>query len=276
MRYNSHNAYGTIFKGMRMKKVIAEFIVTLLVLVAALGLGAYVIKVTVDNGGVLPVQFTSPDSGDGNESTSDASLLKKLSLKKTESRTDTVTAAEPTGTIFIGDSRFVGMDDAVDIEAENNQFVVAQVGEGLSWFKNAGLRRVKKLREENSALTHWRYVICLGVNDLSDIKNYMEEYDTLQEDPDVELILVSVNPVKNYPTISNDDIESFNEKLSDYADENGLQYIDTYRELADSGFSSTDGLHYSNSTYEKIYDIISDAISGSVDERSSSRASSKP
>lgn len=259
MRYNSHNDCA-VFKGTRMKKGIAEFIVTLLVLAAALGLGAYVIKVTIDNDGVLPIQFVKPDADDGSGSSSDSSLLRKLSLKKTESRTDTVSTPEPTGTIFIGDSRFVGMDDAVDIEGENNQFVVAQVGEGLSWFKNAGLKRVKKLREENTALTHWRYVICLGVNDLSDIKNYMAEYDTLQEDPDVELILVSVNPVKNYPTISNDDIESFNEKLSDYAKEKGLQYIDTYSELTESGFSSTDGLHYSNSTYEKIYDIISEAI----------------
>lgn len=252
-----------------MKKTVAEFIVTLLVLVTAVGLGAYVIKLTIDNDGVLPVQFVSPGSGgstggDGSSSGpstgSGTSLLNRLSLKKTESSTSTVTVAEPTGTIFIGDSRFVGMDGAVDIEGTNNQFVVAQVGEGLTWFKSNGMRQVKKIRKENSALTHWRYVFCLGVNDLWDIDAYLDEYDALREDPDVELILVSVNPVKNYPSITNSDIEDFNAKVKDYADENGLQYIDTYDALIDMGFSSTDGLHYSDSTYQDIYDIISEVI----------------
>ncbi len=247
-----------------MKKIIAEFIVTLLVLVAAVGLGVYVIHLTIENDGVLPVQFVSPSSSDGSDA-SDSSLLQKLSLKKTGSRTETVASAVPTGTIFIGDSRFVGMDGVVDIEDTNNQFVVAQVGEGLSWFKGNGLRQITKLRKENSALTHWRYVICLGVNDLWDADAYLEEYDILREDPDIELILVSVNPVKGYPTISNDDIESFNEKLSDYADENGLQYIDSYTELRESGYTTTDGLHYDDATYQKIYDIISEDIAPAAD-----------
>lgn len=246
-----------------MKKYIAEFIVTLVVLATAVSLGAYVVKVTIDNGGSL--FGTVADSSDGSTDTTPASrVIKNIRLSRSTSSTDTTGFPEPTGTVFIGDSRTVGMDGVVDIEGTNNQFVVAKVGEGLSWFKKSGVSSVEDLRKENSALTHWRLICLLGVNDLWDLDAYLEEFDTLREDSDVELILVSVNPVGNYPTISNTKIETFNEGLQDYAEENDLQYIDTYNFLMDTGYETQDGLHYKDTTYQEIYDQIESAIDTSA------------
>ena len=44
----------------------------------------------------------------------------------------------------------------------------------------------------------------------------------------------------------------FNEKIK----ESSAIYIDTYGYLIEDGFESPDGLHYNNSTYQKIYNYI--------------------
>lgn len=243
-----------------MKKYIAEFIVTLMVLAVSVGLGAYVVKVTIDNGGSLFGTVADNSDGSTDTSTPASRVMENIRLSRSTSSTDTTGTSEPTGTIFIGDSRTVGMDGVVDIEGTNNQFVVAKVGQGLSWFKKSGLSSVEELRKENSVLTHWRLICLLGVNDLWDLDAYLEEFDTLREDSEVELILVSVNPVDGHPSISNTKIETFNAGLQDYAEENSLQYIDTYDFLMDAGYETQDGLHYKDATYQEIYDQIESAI----------------
>ncbi|MEE3482316.1 MAG: hypothetical protein VZQ80_10075 [Lachnospiraceae bacterium] len=243
-----------------MKKYIAEFIVTLVVLAAAVGLGAYVVKVTIDNGGSLFGPVADNSDGSTDSTTPASRVIENIRLSRSANETDTTGFSEPTGTVFIGDSRTVGMDGVVDIEGTNNQFVVAKVGEGLAWFKKSGLSSVEELRKENSVLTHWRLICLLGVNDLWDLDAYLEEFDTLREDSEVELILVSVNPVDGHPSISNTKIETFNAGLQDYAEENSLQYIDTYDFLMDAGYETQDGLHYKDATYQEIYDQIESAI----------------
>lgn len=164
---------------------------------------------------------------------------------------------ETVGTIFIGDSRFVGMDDEVDIESHDREFCVAKIGQGYFWFKNNALKKCDDIRKENTALTKWRYVVCLGVNDIQNIKNYLEEYKRLtRNDETIQLILVSVNPVKDYATVNNTQIKKFNTKLQDA----GYDYIDTYSQMEKNSFESTDGLHYTNKTYRMIYNLIEDGL----------------
>ncbi len=166
-----------------------------------------------------------------------------------------LSAYECVGTIYIGDSRTVGMDDVIDIEnEEENAFVVAKVGQGYSWFSSTALTQVEQIKKRNTDIDAWQYIINLGVNDLGSIDKYLEKYEKLAEEDNIEIILVSVNPVKNYPTVSNDDIEAFNEKL----EESGFYYIDTYSVLEEEGFSTSDGLHYTSDTYELIYETIND------------------
>ncbi len=160
--------------------------------------------------------------------------------------------------IFYGQGFSAKLNKAVDIEAEDRQFVVAKVGMGYNWFVKSALPEIKKIKAENTALTKWRYVINLGVNDLLDINKYLDEYDELtNEDSSIQLVLVSVNPVKDYPTITNSSIKKFNSKLMDA----GYDYIDTYSALVKKGYETVDGLHYKDATYDDIYDLIESGLS---------------
>ncbi len=156
---------------------------------------------------------------------------------------------ENTGYIFVGDSRFVNMNDVCEISKKDNLFMVAKVGQGYSWFTQTALKQIKRIIS-SGLYDKWKLIICLGINDLDSLNKYLEKYEELMEDYDITL--VSVNPVNNYGKISNGTIEKFNKALKSL----GLPYINTYNVLMTTGYSTTDGLHYSGDTTRKIYDSI--------------------
>ena len=160
-----------------------------------------------------------------------------------------------TGYIFIGDSRFVGMNDACEISNTDNRFVIAMVGEGYDFLINTALPEAERITQSNNDITNWRYVICLGVNDLYNIDKYISEYNKLKTT--IDLVLVSVNPIEYSNDISNKAIERFNSKIETIE---GIQYVDSYSILLNNAFSTTDGIHYTDKTYELIYDTINNAI----------------
>ncbi len=86
--------------------------------------------------------------------------------------------------------------------------------------------------------------------------------------PDSRIFIVSVPPVtyakeqsKESP-ILNSDIDSFNEKLLDYADSNNMYYLDINSYFKDdtgtlpSEYAENDGLHFKFSAYEKLSEYI--------------------
>ncbi|MEE3433101.1 MAG: hypothetical protein VZQ50_04465 [Lachnospiraceae bacterium] len=231
-----------------------EFIVVLVLLIASIICGLYVLMTAIRNGGDFFGRQTE-------EVTTEATTETKTRKKKA---VDQAYEDETIGTLLIGDSRFVGMNKALDVENDKDrQWLVAKVGQGLGWFQDSALPSVQKIRDKNTAISKWRYVIGLGVNDLKNINNYIDEYKDLTESDDqIELILLSVNPVDdgNSYGISNADIKSFNKKLKEACDENGWAYIDTYSQLVEDGYSTVDGLHYENATYLKVYDYILDGL----------------
>ncbi len=157
------------------------------------------------------------------------------------------------GRIFIGDSRFVGMDNAVHLMDEPDQFLVAKTSQGYNWFVNTALGEINDIRVTYADdFEQWQYIICLGINDLRNIDNYMAKYYELAQDGTVEIVLVSVNPVSSPSAISNGDVEAFNAKLQD----SPFHYIDTYTVLQTEGFYAGDGVHYDDATYERIYNTI--------------------
>ena len=203
-----------------------EFIVVLVILIASIICGLYVLMTAIRNGGDFGGRQTE-------EVTTEATTETKTRKKK-----------------------------AVEND-KDRQWLIAKVGQGLGWFQDSALSSVQKIRDKNTAISKWRYVIGLGVNDLKNINNYIDEYKDLTESDDqIELILLSVNPVDdgNSYGISNADIKSFNKKLKEACDENGWAYIDTYSQLVEDGYSTVDGLHYENATYLKVYDYILDGL----------------
>lgn len=165
------------------------------------------------------------------------------------------------GYIYLGDSRFVGMNKFIHMDEMDDTFVVAKVGQGLSWLKKTAIKDINLIMATEKDIDEWVIITGLGVNDLGNIDKYIDYYDSLE---DVTLILVSVNPVNktkcdkygyDYSGLSKG-MQTFNKKLQ----ETDYEYIDTYTELFDNGFSTVDGVHYTESTYIQIYDIIEEYL----------------
>lgn len=164
---------------------------------------------------------------------------------------------EQTGYIYLGDSRFVGMNRYVHIDEMENTFVVAKTGEGLSWLRTTAAGKIEEIMESNADIDNWVIITGLGINDYWNAENYIDYYDTMD---DVQWILVSVNPVEkdkcaahgyDYSKLS-EGITSFNDQLM----ETDYQYIDVYTAMMGEGFSTVDGVHYKKETYQFIYDTI--------------------
>ena len=172
--------------------------------------------------------------------------------------------------VFVGDSRTVGMKTAVhDYIDKDNEFFVAEAGEGYSWLKKTGLSGIKNTITSHSSIDDWTIVTNLGVNDPDNAPKYVETYKKLMEDlsakkgRSVKLYVVSINPVDEAKCkgIKNTDIEDANMLFeSSFAKTSDICYIDT-NTYTKKIMYSPDGLHYSDSTYTSIYKYILKNIS---------------
>lgn len=183
-------------------------------------------------------------------------------VKALSYKTDSVVSIESEqikvveGYIFVGDSRFVGMNSACNIDTNENCFVVAEIGQGYNWLKSDAESQIEQIVAENSNITSWNLVFGLGVNDLGNLDAYLEEYRELSKN--YNLYLTSVNPIEYHSYITNESIANFNSELA------GLDcatYIDTYSVLMSKGYSTSDGLHFTNDTYNMINDTLLEFLS---------------
>ncbi len=150
------------------------------------------------------------------------------------------------GYIFVGDSRFVFMNQVDKISDNENLFVVAKVGEGYSWLDSTALPQIKRI-VSSGLFPEWEIVVCLGINDLDNLEKYKKKFSDMAGN--YSLSLVSVGPITSYGNLSNAKIENFNSGLKEL----DLPYIDTYRILTLTGFNSSDGLHYDADSSRKIF-----------------------
>lgn len=155
-------------------------------------------------------------------------------------------------TLFIGDSRTVGMCQSVSIDS--NAECIAEIGKGYSWLANEKLGEIKsKLTEHPNS----NVVINLGVNDYYNINNYIDLYNELSRSyPNAKFVIVSVTHVTDTESknIKNKDIESFNNSLKNGLNKN-ITYCDIYSYIKDN-YSTSGGIHYDADAYEGIYNAI--------------------
>jgi len=148
--------------------------------------------------------------------------------------------------LFIGDSRFVGMEEA----NTNGYTFFCEVGKGYSWYID-NLDKIESLISDNTII-----IFGLGVNDLSNIENYLKLKNSEYFD---QIYYLSVNPVDEVKeaeygyTVTNNSIDSFNSRVQEVFKD---RYIDTNSVLKESGFETKDGLHYTEETYTDIYEYI--------------------
>lgn len=169
---------------------------------------------------------------------------------------------------FLGDSRTVGMEQALSAGGYDLtcHTFLAKVGKGYSWLVTQS-RTLEDFEHSPQII-----IINLGVNDLGNCGKYQQLYDTYLDScwQNCPVYIVSVNPVCSpCHSVSNAQIERFNESMQDWINEENasapaeafpIRYIDTYSYLQETGFSSSDGLHYSAATYLRIYDYILEQI----------------
>ena len=154
-------------------------------------------------------------------------------------------------TVFIGDSRTVGME--MYCGGNPDDYWSAKNSMGYSWMVSTGIPNVEYLIDENTDV-----VILMGVNDLGNVYQYIDYINQKAAEwkkLGARTFFVSVTPVDDgrSPNAKNSRIESFNA----YAQENlqDVYYIDAYSRIRYT-FGSPDGIHFDGNTYRDIYQII--------------------
>lgn len=162
---------------------------------------------------------------------------------------------------FVGDSRTVGMQMAV---GQPDNFV-CENGIGYHWVMESAQmdRIIRSANLKNSVV-----VILIGVNDIQmGSGSYGNMIEKIQNNTNAKIYFVSVNPVdeertgKNgYGYTTNERIQKFNETIMDLCDRYDIEYINCYDQLQATGFSTVDGLHYTNGTYKNIFYFIKNFV----------------
>lgn len=155
--------------------------------------------------------------------------------------------------IWAGDSRTLGMRDAVD----NDDVYIGASGEGYQWLSETGL---PQLREAIGQHPDAPVVFNFGVNDYDDMELYLKLYTSLTEEyPDTRFYFLSVNPIE--PTlcknITNEEIADFNNHLKAAFPDT---YIDSFTYLMAEETVTVDGIHYSEEGYRSIYQFAVNKI----------------
>ena len=150
--------------------------------------------------------------------------------------------------IFIGDSRTVGMRDAVG----DDSTWCCESGMGYAWMSSTAVPSIENQIGENTAI-----IILMGVNDVNQVTNYVNYINVKANEwakLGAQTYYVSVGPVESDPYVTNRQIENFNALME--ANLIGVNYIDIYSHLVSVGYSTVDGTHYPDSVSVEIYNYI--------------------
>lgn len=160
--------------------------------------------------------------------------------------------------IFVGDSRYVGMSKSVQ-RAENDVFICKN-NMGFTFLKEH-LSNIKSMCTKDSVV-----IIGLGVNDFKySVQNYIDTINSLASEIEAKVCFMLVNPVDEKREaecgyrVENDGINNFNDIMKRSLNDK-VTIIDTNSYLLKDGFNATDGLHYDDETYKKIYAYIKENI----------------
>lgn len=175
------------------------------------------------------------------------------------------------GTIFIGDSRTVGMCKAKSLcnsKTENGKEIcdseqcIAEVGAGYTWYANTAISKVNDILNNNPN-KKYNIVVNMGVNDAGKTGGNASEYAKLFNNlasgswKNQNIIILSVNPVIDGKSNTyTSGVEKFNEIIKDNL-LSSIKYCDSYHNVNIT--PSSDGLHYSNETSIMIYNYITNS-----------------
>ena len=173
-------------------------------------------------------------------------------------KTITVTNSNPS--IFVGDSRTVGMKNSVSELNDNN--TIAEGSKRYDWFVNTAINSINsKINNGNS----YNIISWMGVNDIatnasSVAEKYFNKYKELAQGSWSKhtIYVVKVGPVVDSKTyyVDNAQVNEFNDRMKELinnANISNLKYIDLSYSI---NSYDAEGLHYGQSDYQKIYNDI--------------------
>ena len=173
---------------------------------------------------------------------------------------DSVVMPVDSGIYFVGDSRTVGLCNTNSLCSNSStcqtNTCLAETSRGYSWFSE----QIDTIKNNSNDTV----VINMGINDITGsanattiANNYYDLYSELAaSSTDKTFYIMSVNPVDDYPTVSDSNITTFNSTMESLINSSGLsnlKYLDTYSNVS---FTTTDGLHYDSSTYRDLYQYV--------------------
>ena len=183
------------------------------------------------------------------------SAVQSLYIQQTETETEQQTEApvQAAHYIWVGDSRTVQMGNAM----ENADYYIAESGEGYNWFIETGL---PLLKEAIAASPDLPVIFNLGVNDYSNLYNYLTLYRSLMaEYQDTCFYYLAVYPIDPEVCIyiTNEEIQDFNAHLKELSPDT---YLDSYTFITENELLTYDGIHYPAEVLRKLYQFTETEI----------------
>lgn len=156
--------------------------------------------------------------------------------------------------IWFGDSRTVGMRDAV---GDGGDVWVAQDGEGYNWFNGDGLKKVNSSLKAGDTI-----VVNFGINDPENVKQYIKRINELANTDwkSNKVVVMSINPIDEGRAhvagykVTTTQINNFNEAMKNGLKGSNIQFVDTNSMMQRDGYSTKDGIYYTADTYKKLHD----------------------
>lgn len=158
--------------------------------------------------------------------------------------------------IMVGDSRFVGMEEAV---GGAGCTWICEVSAGLSWFTDTAVPEIDAAVADKTAI-----IINMGINDLGNVTGYVDVLN--QKVPEwmekgAVVYYMSVNPIESHDTITNEDVVEFNNILYNNMPQE-MGWIETNKYLQANGYTALDGVHFDGATYQSIFNYSMEVIAG--------------
>lgn len=157
--------------------------------------------------------------------------------------------------VFIGDERFCSLQSIADMS--NAEWECSELGD-YTWMAEEAFPAMESRIGDGT-----KVIISFGLNDLGNAAAYaalINNQARVWEEKGASIYFVSVGPVSEDSSISNQDIMDFNTYMYQNL---SVSFIDMYNWLVRNGFETIDGQVYSDITNISIYGYLSEILSAS-------------
>ncbi len=162
-----------------------------------------------------------------------------------------------TNYVYVGDSRFVAMSKYMGI----TDTCIAKIGVGCQFFSD-NEELIRSYDSENTV-----FIVNLGVNSVFYFspQSFAATMNTFAGEIKGRLCYATVGPVDDAKCISsgygerNNAVNTWNKELVPLLSSD-VAVIDLNAYMFQSGFDCTDGLHYTEATYQKIYNYLKKTV----------------